>query len=337
MVVSAELRINLFYLRALFLHDKRFLYIAEHGPHDSNEIDSIFVMGFSNGIGILLENNIETSEKEQAEALFKVKNKKFNMLLFGEQLPESKDAKELLETVKSMLFIPTHFRNIGTAPLKRILNAIGGCLSEDKRNVFLQGRFFAQEEFLNKSVQSQLSTLGFSKIEYLDAASDKINTIDLASSKSGRVLKVLSTYLDLENYDLLNKKLSRTFIGCAGDNAFQDAISCGAIPIFFPFHPIKMDMIKELKILLENVMQEKRKDWRACINFLNGYCEAKIKSSYVQNMWVYDFEGEPVFTPELINQWKEVCSYLIQEHNTHDKLPKIMCDFMNLPELEKKI
>lgn len=296
-------------------YGKKSISFLEHGKQvDEQRTDVNYeaALGFAPqnngdpGVGIFLDD-MKVDSETQAACLSDIQNKHFHSLLHAGNPPKS-----ATEQVKETVFVPCYFleKDIG---YDFLLNAYAGVLgSKDPRNLFLQGTLRV-EYILSEGSIKRLAELGFNKIHIMNDQGELVEKI--IQEGGNKTLMVLeNVYMDEKDFYLF-KKLMTVFMGCAGDNTFQDAISHQVIPLFMPHRGEKIEFIRDLKKMLESEAALSP----AVANFLSLY--SHLKYDYINKEGARALlHSENIYSPQLVESWQEVCKYLIKDYNAHESL-----------------
>ncbi|MDX2345459.1 MAG: hypothetical protein QNK11_01095, partial [Legionella sp.] len=267
-------------------------------------VEDKLVMGFGNSndkvmAGFLLDKT-EATVDTKIDALMRIESESFNELLHGSRQLE--DKKKALDIEKNTIFVPNYHSHGRKHALDMFIHFYQNTLPQDSRDIIMQGNF-ELEAFQTK--KQALMDAGFTRIEYYNKATDTIEAIQwIESPEQEKTFKVFTGRLDDQDYAKFTH-CANLVSGCSGDNTLQDAINTGAIPLFMP-NTGKARVLADLKELLE----EHTPKFDACIQFLEMYAHYESYQQLAAETSVY--------SPELMSQWKEVCTLLKEEYNTHD-------------------
>lgn len=216
----------------------------------------------------------ERLSTDRGTALSEITNRQFNQFLHGKETPLSK--QDAFEQIEHTAFIPTYFlRGENTKGLATIVSACAQFYPKSSiiNEVIITGNYNGEEIFssnsiiLSKSNIAALIAAGFTEVEFYDAQKQTslkyplvfrsfLNTPKGKPNK--KKIKILShcflSEKDYENWRILAGSL----IGCAGDNTLQDAFVQKSVPIFFPHHNKKAEVLENLATLLEQTPHAKK-------------------------------------------------------------------------------
>ncbi len=304
--------------------------VPDYGPNENGENSTgqfkpdknyTVSMGFSRqkngprGVGIFLQNK-KLNAEERAGCLSKIENENFHRLL-----NQGNPDKLPLQQIEEVIFIPCYFLNeeIG---YHFLLNAYKGILTlEDPRHLFLQGTLHADSILADKSI-ARLVQLGFNKVVIVNNKNQLIER--MLEGNGNKTCMVLEDVYMYENDYRLFKQLATVFMGCSGDNTFQDAISMDALPVFIPHSNDKIRLMQGLKEVVDTEIGDP-----VVSNFLSLYSNLKYKNVYIRDQEAEALlQTENIYSPLLLDHWQRVCQYLRENYNTHDSLLNILDRFL---------
>jgi hypothetical protein len=297
--------------------------------------------------------DIQRTQAMRIDALTKIENPDFNLLLWRHNVPPS--AQEAPHLLQRTMIIPTYIQNSGVA--LRIL--IAACLSpiaQSYENIIIPCSL-TEEEIKDVRLLRTLEKLtmaGFSEIEILTkdkTGKSVIEHIPLHGAGDRKVKFLTKTFFTNADFDNV-RLVANDMMLFSGDNTLQDTISYGLLPLvdlpsrkksvlttfieFLKGHPRARSWDDAIKLL------ERFSEFFGmsveCWDFLSGSSRvANIKLSIWNAPSILDPHLESLgklMTPAALQQWREICRELVLHHNAHNNIVKLVED--KLQRLAKK-
>lgn len=266
--------------------------------------------GDRQSIGLPLEDHLRKTPGSQAALLADITHAHFHNFLHGKDRIDKKAAQSVVEKTA---FIPCYFLRDKDEALAMVVASAANAFEKDDKiqTVFLKGNFESKALFTQKNIDL-LKMKGFTTIEYYNPKRQEKRQQTISKKRPAKVLKLLSDAYFSEADHARMIQLGSALMGCSGDNSLQEAISNGALPLFNPHSPIKVQpLVGLLRILRAHSNASK---WQLCIQFLESYQRYhhvdQNRKEMFQNI-------SKCITPALIAQWREVCAYVIKHHNAY--------------------